>query len=348
MAWYVESWQPEEGLAFIGLRQNDGQSVQMFHVGAPHFEAVPVRGLPTALWATRGAFQESVFDSTVPPPGVRELAFAGLTDAIQFVRRVFIACGPHSRPAHHFSLWRLPPVPIPARLCQVVRALVDLNGRASRDQAREELDRLSENTEYLDSLRQLAIGTLAAMPAPGGSGLASDEDRVAVLLLLEKTGLWDGLGHILRAWMQLRDTFVSASLPDPPTLPPGRVTGSGAAAQPRIMHGLLFRLPSVLESDAPYEGIASLGDHLCAAAADGAYLRLLSGSALLSLNLAALLAVAATVDLLPGSVQHASAVLRRANQWLAAELPQRMLENVPGAEEVITAAFLRAISPTSA
>ena len=351
MPWYLEAWQPLDGLAFISLRPEDGGPVQFFQLGAPHFQPVPVRGIATALWSARGAFQErfirraAASDSPSPLDALPEISFESPAGVRELVRRMFIAHGLLSQ--RGMAPPSLPPLHLadpPPAMAELGKAVQSLQHKPSRRHLQGVLDELSDQASYRDNLRRLVIAALALLPAPDDKTPQVDEDRLALVLLMEKTGLWIGVNHILRSWMEELDRTGQDSVGRVPRWPEGRVAGTGTILQTRLMCGLLFKIPAIVTCPAPYDGkLPSLGHHFCAGTCDRSYLRAISeGHGWLSLHLSALLLAAGTVDLLPGSDQYATGVLRRANAWLARELPDRSLEEVPDAESTLSQAVLRA------
>src|SRR5262249_35934602 len=89
MAWYIESWDVVDGQAFGGLRLGDGMTPrELVFVAPPSFAPVPVRDSATALWGTRGTFQEGFIGEDD-----REVVFPSLEHLIETVRRAYLAGG---------------------------------------------------------------------------------------------------------------------------------------------------------------------------------------------------------------------------------------------------------------
>jgi hypothetical protein len=341
MSWYIETWNPADGLAFVSRRDESGPA-EVFFVGAPQFHPLPVRHVATALWATRAGFQEGVYVPRPPlgaanAPGLAEMEFKTLEQAIKFVRRVFIALGPQTTPGN-----LLPPVaprPIkPKGSALVAQAFTDLTVGADRKLAAKSLRDLAQQSEYEECLRDFFIAALAAMPSANDSSPEPDENRAALLLLLEKSGLWESVSHIMRDWVLARQKANVHLEDELPQWQAGRLTGSGAVVQARLLNGLLFKVPAPVPLPSPYlRGLPTLGHHVCAASSDRAYLNLLNEpEPFLQLHAASLLLASATIDLASGSKRYFGAVAETASVWLAQTVVDRSLEEVPGAEALIS------------
>jgi hypothetical protein len=94
-AWYIDAWSVLDGIAFAsqrGPRDWDAPvltpAVTTVLIGPPDWRAVGIAKLTTALAATRGTFQEGVFDEEDA-----EIAFDSLDDVREVVRRAYLAGG---------------------------------------------------------------------------------------------------------------------------------------------------------------------------------------------------------------------------------------------------------------
>jgi hypothetical protein len=342
MAWYIETWNPADGLAFIS-RRDGSQAVEVFFVGSPQFHPLPVRNVATAWWAARATFQESAVDITRTVVssateqgrgGFAELRFETLPQAITFVRRVFIALGPDTTPFTG-SIPTPPLVLGPQGAALTARITKSLAKGAEKRLLGGMLRELSEDPEVIAGLRALFMRALCDMPAAATDGkLEADEQRVALLVLLEKSGLWPSMAHILKAWKADAGEKRGAI----PEWQAGRLTASGAAVQESLMQGVLFAIPVPIPMSRPYgRGFPTLGHHFCAASSDRVYLSLLDSPArFLPIFATSLLLAAATVDLAPGSSQYLGRISERAGTWLATAVPDTSLSEVTGAEAFIT------------
>jgi hypothetical protein len=345
MSWYIESWQPPDGLAFISNRPDEQIVSEVFFVGAPQFQLVPVRDLATALWPTRGAFQDGLRIATPAaspapaPEPFAEARFETLSQAVELVRRMFVVLGPDLPPPG--GSVPVPPLPPPdglgaratllaSQIGESIRVL-DEHGADQRRALRHRFHDLLRSFPH-DALRSFAVDSLAAMPDGD-----DPEDRVAVVVLLEKTGLWSGVPEILKEWVQRRKLLGLDAPGEVPAWQGGRVRSSGVAVQGRVLRGLPFRIPSPRTLPWPYErGLWTLGHHLAAGTADRHYLAALTtAESFLPLLCGALLLAAGTIELTPGASENVDRMFSKASAWLSRSLPDSRLARHPGAESLI-------------
>lgn len=352
--WFIEALQPADGMVFVSERlTRDGEPTCTYYAAAPEFRPVPVRNRATALWATRGTFQERLFR---PPPATSpgaptrapssgpggssrrvEIAFPSLAQALELARRVYLASGPSAPPSGSSGPTVPPTNPGlgPSLSLAAVLTTVDRLERSTRRELAMELETLSTNPEHLVALRRAAVLALAHMPRGSEATLEPEERRIAVAILLDKSGLWDGFQDLREDWHRVARTHPQAA--EFPRWQGSRVSGSGAAIQRWLLGGLLFHVPAPVSFPPYLRGLPTLGHHMCAGLADREFWRSLSDSQrLIPLQLAGLLLAASTVHLVPGSIALSAPVMRKANHWLANHAPDRTLAEIRGAEATIS------------
>jgi hypothetical protein len=272
MAWFVEALQPADGLAFISQESAEGVERQFFFIGPPYHQPLPVRDFSTALWATRGTFQEGLFLRGKPvdpgqrggmdthlPSGNHELLFQTIEQIIEFVRRLFIAYGfdmgdPSGAPA--LRPHTPPLLPAPKGMAQAIHAQIKKTLGKGKD-ARLELEKLfnelCSDAGYLEGLRLLAIDCLSRTHAGELKRRADAETGSILILLLEKTGLWEGIPYILKQWAGLMNEGKLSHTAAIPNWQSGRLNGAGIALQPHILRGFLFNIPASIPLAAPHK-----------------------------------------------------------------------------------------------
>lgn len=352
--WFIEAIQPEDGMVFVSERQTpNGEPTRIYYAAAPKFHPVPVRNLATALWATRGTFQDRVFR---PPPSASlgeppddpsggsrasyrrvEVRFDTLPQTLEFARRLYLASGPSSTPSGSGGPIVPPTDPGlgPHLFLEAIKTKVDTLENSTRQELASDLDTLSNKGEHVEALRRCALLALAHMPSGTEATFEPEERRIAIAVLLDKSGLWDGFQHLRSDWLN-----VTRTRPEAVTFPRwqgSRVSGSGETMQRWMLGGLLFHVPAPVTFPPYRRGLPTLGHHLCTALADRAFWQSVTASHdLVPLQLAALLLAAGTVNLVPGSKALAAPVMRKANRWLGNHAPDRALAKVPGAEAAIS------------
>lgn len=96
MEWHVDSWAVRDGFAFASYRDAGSMrdAKRTVFIGVPELVPVPIGRVSTALWATRGNFQDRFLDDNG-----QEIGFLKLEHVIELVRRAYLAGGIGPGPA---------------------------------------------------------------------------------------------------------------------------------------------------------------------------------------------------------------------------------------------------------
>jgi hypothetical protein len=331
--WFVDAWSVLDGIAFASLRdarQWDEEkltpSTTTVIIGPPDWRAVSIARITTALRATRGPFQESVFDEND-----EEMPFASLDDIRDVVRRSYLAGGIGLDDAGTIEAMTgddLPKTPGGSgEWADVHRQLLALDSVDARSDAKASLVDVFGDGQTREVLADVCSRiTTHLKPWFDSEGTERRRDWTDYIQWLQLT--------VNGMRVHDRDTINAVSAwyeqVDPMTIP------SRSPFHQR--QRLLFRLPAMGQYPG-YPPIRTLGDQLLLACASRKCLQSLdTPDAFLPIVVGALvLATAAHGDQIRGETMDAQLLLEPALRWLAQVLPpkrddesvqERMLEAV--------------------
>jgi hypothetical protein len=363
MSWFLESWAVPEGCAFAthfdpsgdarGLANRIAGPDQVIYVCPPHFTPTPV-GYATAVAALRGRFQEKFTDQHG-----KQVDFASLEQLIELVRRAYLAAGaggspppgdapspkepsepPDGRDEHVEAMWK-----------EAVRRLRAARTRPEKESTAQYVSTVwspyasKRLTQFCVSIVEALIGEATIR----SHDILFERDLRDLMLLSLEINEWPSwyeadafLGHAHHARQAHVHGIGWGGHP-----PHGwwwAASADGLSAS--LASGLLCRLPSPYVW-APFQSLKRLGDHLAAATADRRYLASI-GSFERSLPLLfccfALAAAESYRHRSSGAFGDATLVRSRGFKWLAMEMPDDQLDNLPAAGLAIEQVLSRATS----
>jgi hypothetical protein len=283
MSWYIDAWAPYDGIAFASERSPaDRDVLHTVHLAAPDFVPTPVASLSTALWATRGGFQEKFYDAAG-----EEVAFDTLEQLIHAVRRAFLGGGrgfptpggaglPGAPPRSPAGPQEFPPDPAtpreppPAGWQELREELLRLRNGGDRSAVADAITAVLEQSfaaHIAPFLRQTVVAMIAALDGGEPARLAAVRNVTRWVEYLALAGTWQrsAVGTPLPSGFpedpglrNLADALLTGPYPWITMIEHIDATELGA---------LLFAVPVPRQWQGK-QVAQTLGEHLCVAAAD--------------------------------------------------------------------------------
>jgi hypothetical protein len=343
MTWCIDAWAVRDGLAFISEREPDSeQATVTVHVAPPWFDCTPIASRATALWATRGHFEEGFFLEG------EEVGFGDLETAIEAVRRAYVVSG-HGEP-NGGVVPATPPLtpdggggadspshPPTPWWSEQLRKLSSIATDDDRKDVTKLLRSLFDESLHRDgAVLVLLRDTLAEM----WDDVLDESRPTTVDRIGESVRLQHWLSALFRAgflWSDLpegMEVMIASRIADAPTWQPQEMIGA------QRLSDLVFRTP--LPRRLRRGRFATFGDVLSVVGSDRLFvakqldLEHLAVILLVAKLTAAAAASASFVGLRPDSAVMAlhEEVLTNASEWIAEMLPDTRLEGHP-AEELV-------------